>query len=149
MTPFNYGAKGIRDVGTACRSHQSNIMPHSIFSINIAQCVTCLIVVCFVLFYVHIKGWYSGLLLFVETGCSFYHYYINGLEETLSYNRLRQIGLISFKCGSLFGALPADSNQRISFEVPVLYMVYCSVATDVAASINTIWKIGCCNWILI
>ena len=91
-------------------------MPDSIFSINIAQCVTCLIVVCFVLFYVHIKEWYSGLLLFVGTRCSFYHYYINGLEETLSYNWLRQIGLISFKCGSLFGALSADSNQRISFE---------------------------------
>ena len=56
MTPFNYGAKGVRDVDPTCRCHQSNIMPDSIFSINIAQCVTCLIVVCFVLFYVHIKG---------------------------------------------------------------------------------------------
>ena len=30
-------------------------------------------------------------------GAQFYHYYINGIGETLSYNGLRQIGLISFK----------------------------------------------------
>ena len=70
MTWFNYGAKGVKDVDPACRCHQSNIMPDSIFSVNIAQCVTCLCVFRFVLFYVYIKGWYSGLLLFVETGCS-------------------------------------------------------------------------------
>ena len=41
MTSFNYGAKGVRDVDPTCRCHQSNIMPDSIFSVNIAQCVTC------------------------------------------------------------------------------------------------------------
>ena len=50
MTSFNYGAKGARDVDPACGCHQSNIMPDSIFSLNIAQCVTCLFVFCFVLF---------------------------------------------------------------------------------------------------
>ena len=70
MTPFNYGAKGLRDAEPASRFHQSNIMPDSIFSVKIAQCVICLFVSCFVLFYVYIKGWYSGLLLFVETGYS-------------------------------------------------------------------------------
>ena len=40
MTSFNYGAKGVRDVDPTCRCHQSNIMPDSIFSVNIAQCVT-------------------------------------------------------------------------------------------------------------
>ena len=55
MTPFNYGAKGVRDVDPACRCHQSNIKPDSIFSVSIAQCVTCLFVF-FVLFYVYIKG---------------------------------------------------------------------------------------------
>ena len=53
MTPFNYGAK---QVDSACRCHQSNIMPDSIFSVNIAQCVTCLSVFCFLLFYVDVKG---------------------------------------------------------------------------------------------
>ena len=40
MTSFNYGAKGVRDVEPTCRCHQSNIMPGSIFSVNITQCVT-------------------------------------------------------------------------------------------------------------
>ena len=70
MTSFNYGAKRVRDVDPAFRCHQSNIIPDSIFNVNIAQCVTCLCVFRFVLFYVYIKGWYSGLLLFVETGYS-------------------------------------------------------------------------------
>ena len=56
MTPFNYGAKGVRAVDPACRCHQSNIMPDSIFNVNIAQCVTYLLVFCFVFFYVCIKG---------------------------------------------------------------------------------------------
>ena len=47
MTSFNYGAKGVRHVDPACRCHQSNIMPDSIFSVNIAQCVTCLFVCLF------------------------------------------------------------------------------------------------------
>ena len=122
MTPSNYGAKRVRDADPACRCHQSNSMPDSIFSVNIAQCGTCLFAFCFVLFYVYIKGWYSGLLLFVETGCS-----------VLSYNGLKQIGLISFKWGSLFGALSVDSKQRISFGgssvvygVLLLSQEYCS-----------------------
>ena len=55
---FIYGTKGegVRDVDPACRCHQSNVMPDSIFNVNIAQCVTCLCVFRFVLFYVYIKG---------------------------------------------------------------------------------------------
>ena len=103
MTSFNYGAKGVRDVNLAFRFHQSNIMPHSIFfSNNIVQCVTCLFVFCFVLFYMCIKEWFSGFILFVET---------------LSYNWLRQIGLISFKWGSKSGVLSVVSKQWISFGV--------------------------------
>ena len=41
MTSFNYGVKGVGDVDPTCRCHQSNIMPDSIFSVNIIQCVTC------------------------------------------------------------------------------------------------------------
>ena len=63
MTTFNYRAKQARDVDPACRSHQSNIIPDSI-NVNIAQCVTCLCVFRFVLFYVYIKGWYSGIFCF-------------------------------------------------------------------------------------
>ena len=39
MASFNYGAKGVRDVDPTCRCHQSNIIPDSIFSVNIAHCV--------------------------------------------------------------------------------------------------------------
>ena len=39
-------------------------------------------------------------------------------------------------------------NREFHFRVPVLYMVYCSLAKDVAVSINTTYKIGCCNWFL-
>ena len=56
MASFNYGAKEVRDVDRVCACHQSNIMPDSIFSVNIARCVICLFVFCFVLFYVRIKG---------------------------------------------------------------------------------------------
>ena len=75
MISFNYGAKEVRDLDPVCRCHQSNSMPDSIFSVNIAQRVTCgyicFYVFCiFLLFYVCVKGWYSGLLLFIETGCS-------------------------------------------------------------------------------
>ena len=49
MTPFNYGAKDVRDADPACKCHQSNIMPDSNFSVNIAQCVTCLFIFCFIL----------------------------------------------------------------------------------------------------
>ena len=41
MASFDYGAKGVRNVDPTCRCHQSNIMPGSIFSGNIAQCITC------------------------------------------------------------------------------------------------------------
>ena len=47
---FNDGAKGVRDVDPACRCHQRNIMPDGIFSVNIARCVTCLVVFYFVFF---------------------------------------------------------------------------------------------------
>ena len=52
-TSFGYGVKRVRDVGPTCRCHQSNIMPDSIFSVNIAPCISygqmCLFVFCFVL----------------------------------------------------------------------------------------------------
>ena len=41
MTSLNCVAKGVRDVDPICRCHQSNSMPDSIFSVNIAQYVTC------------------------------------------------------------------------------------------------------------
>ena len=98
MTSFNYSAKEVRDVDSACRCHQSNIIPDSIFSVNIARCVTCLFVFCFILFYVCIGeiGDILGYFYSQRPGAQFYHYYINGLGETLSYNGQRQIGLISF-----------------------------------------------------
>ena len=34
---FHYGANGVRNVDPTRRCHQSNIMPHTILSLNIAQ----------------------------------------------------------------------------------------------------------------
>ena len=149
MTSFNYDAKGVRDVDAACRCHQSNIMPDGIFSVNIAQCIICLFVFCFVLFYVCIKRWYSGLFLFGQTGSQFYHYYINGLKEALSYDGLRTLGLISFKWGFLLGGCLWIPNNEFHLGLPLLFMVYCFLARDVAVAVNTTYKIGCCDWILI
>ena len=106
--------RGVRGVDPACRCHQSNIMPDSFFSVNIPQWVTCLFFVLFCFMCV-LRGDILGSFYSERQGAQFYHYYINGLGETLSYNGLRQIGLISFKWGSLFGALSVDSKQRISF----------------------------------
>ena len=39
--------------------------------------------------------------------------------------------------------------RNSKFGVQVLYMVYCSLARNVAVSINTTYEIGCCNWFLI
>ena len=50
MASFNYGAKEVRDVDPTCRCHQGNIMPNSIFSVNIAQCVTCGNICCYFAF---------------------------------------------------------------------------------------------------
>ena len=41
LTSFNYGANEIKDVYRSCRCHWSSIMPDSIFSVNILQCVIC------------------------------------------------------------------------------------------------------------
>ena len=69
-------------------------------------------------------------------GAQFYHYCINGLWETISYNGLRQVGFISFKWSFLFGVLSVDSKQRISFgSSSVLYLIL-------------LLSQGCCNWIL-
>ena len=38
---INYGFKGVMDVDPAYRCHQSNIMTDIIFSVKIAQCVSC------------------------------------------------------------------------------------------------------------
>ena len=54
-----------------------------------------------------VKGWYYRLSLLVETGSSVL--YTNGLGETLSYNGLSEIGLSSFKSGSLLVGLSAGS----------------------------------------
>ena len=66
-----------------------------------------------------------------EEGAQFSHYYISKLGETLSYNGLKKIGLISLKSSFLFGHLPADFKQQISSGSS------CNLVKDVAVSINT------------
>ena len=50
---------------------------------------------------------------------------------------------------SCFGRCLWIPNNEFHLGVPVLYMVYCSLARYVTVSINAAYKIGCCNWILI
>ena len=50
MISLNYGAKGVRVADPACGCHQSNVIPDSIFSVYIAQCVTCLFIFSFFYF---------------------------------------------------------------------------------------------------
>ena len=59
---------------------------------------------------------------------------MNELGETLSYNGVRQIGVVSFKWGSLFGAFSLDSKQQISFRSS-------SVVSDVLLLSH-----GCCSF---
>ena len=101
-TSFSYGAFWVRDVDPTCRCHQSNVIPNSIFSVNIAHCLTCGFCCCCC---VHVFSW--------RKGAPFFHYYISRFWET--YNGLRQRRLISLKWGFLFGAFPVDFKQRISF----------------------------------
>ena len=114
--------RGVRGVDPACRCHQSNIMPDSFFSVNIPQWVTCLLFVLFCFMCV-LRGDILGSFCSQRQGDQFYHYYINGLGETLIYNGIRQIELISFKRGSLFGAF------------------VCGFQTT-----NFIWGFQCCIW---
>ena len=97
MTSFNYDAKGVRDVDAACRCHQSNIMPDGIFSVNIARCMICLLVFVLFCFMCVLRGDILDSFYSDRQGPQFYHYYINGLKEALSYDGLRTLGLISFK----------------------------------------------------
>ena len=96
---FNYRAKEVRHVDPACKCHQSNIVPDSIFSVNIAQLVTNRVCLFFVLLYFTciLSGDILGSFYSKRQGAQFYHCYINWLGETLNYNGLRQTGLNSFK----------------------------------------------------
>ena len=64
----------------------------------------------------------------------FSHYYINGLGKILSFNGLRQRALNQVPCWQRCLFVP---NNEFYLGVPVLYMVYCSLARDVAVSLNT------------
>ena len=65
--------------------------------------------------YVCVYGLHLGSFYSYRKGAQFSYYYISGFGETLSYNGLRQIGLISLKWGFLFEVSPVDSKQRIPF----------------------------------
>ena len=95
-----------------------------------------------------LRGDILGSFYSERQGAQFYHYYINGLGETLSYNGLRRIGLALNEVPCLGHCLWIPNNE-FHFEVLVLYIVYCFLARDVAVSINTTYNIGCRNWIVI
>ena len=88
MILFNYGAKGGRDVNNNYRCHKSNIIPDSIVSVNMTLVYfypfVCLMVVLFALF-IQTDRVVSFLTIKLGQG------------QTLSYNGLRQIELITLK----------------------------------------------------
>ena len=55
------------------------------------------------------------LSLLVEKSVYFSYYYVSRIGETLSYNGLRQMGLITLKWSFLFEPFHVDSSQWISF----------------------------------
>ena len=88
MILFNYGAKGGRDVNTNYRCHKSNIIPDSMVSVNMTLVylypfICLMVVLC---------------ALFIQTDrvASFITIKL-GQGQTLSYNGLRQIELITLK----------------------------------------------------
>ena len=95
MTSFNYGGKKARGVGLTCRCHLSNIMPDSIFYDSMGWGIACLLfslrVIATVFF--STKKWIQLC----------YYYNTNGLGKNLSYNGLRQMGLISLQWGTNSG----------------------------------------------
>ena len=91
-----------------------------------------------------LRGDILGSFYSERQGAQLYHYYINGLGETLSYNGLRRIGLALNEVPCLGHCLWIPNNE-FHLGVPALCMVYCSLGRDVAASFNTTYKIGCCD----
>ena len=86
--------RGVKDVGLACRYHQSNIMADSNFRVNMTQfkfavvVYMCLCVcVCVCMFSSDILDSFSSQ----RQSAQFFDYYISGLGETLSYNGQRQM----------------------------------------------------------
>ena len=97
---FDYDDKNARDVGIFCWCHLNNIMPDSFFHESMRQGLTCFIlfVSLFVFSYLFIVCFFRGMILLFSSGwkswTQLYHYNISGRGQILSYNGLRQIGLI-------------------------------------------------------
>ena len=87
MKSFNYGAtemRWVKHADAAGRSHRTNIMPDSIFSVNTAQCITCsYFFFCFVCVF--------GVLFLTsftrrDKVLSFLTFLLVGWRKTLRYN---------------------------------------------------------------
>ena len=59
---------------------------------------------------------------------------------------MAQIRLINLNEVSCFGRSLWIPNRKFHLGAPVMYIVYCSLATDLAVSINATSKVGCCDW---
>ena len=76
---------------------------------------------------------------------SFYYYYICGLGESLSYNKLRQMGLIILNEVSCLQHFLLIRNSKFCVRVLVQYINYCRLARDAAVTTNTSHKTGYCD----
>ena len=106
VTSFNYDDKKPRYVGLTCWCHLSNIVTDCIFHESMRQGITCsvsfclfvfcILFVCCLLFF-----FFCRVILLFSSGWKrwnqLYHYNIRGCGEILSYNGLRQMGLISLQ----------------------------------------------------
>ena len=95
VTSFNYDGKKGRGVGLTCWCHASHNMLDSIFHESMRQGITWDFFILFIFFFG--VRWYFLFSSEWKRWNQFYHYNISGRGEILSYNGLRQMGLISLQ----------------------------------------------------
>ena len=104
-------------------------------------CVMDYIYICFFV------GW--GVIFWTEFICRYkvFSFITIKLGKILRYNGLKKIALIGLQRGFLFGPCLQIPISKLDLAVLFWYMVYYLLAGDARALINTVYKIGYCNWI--
>ena len=132
VTSFNYDDKKARDVGLTCWRYLSNNMHDNIFHESMRQGVTCSVSLFFCFFL-------CGVILLFSSGWKrwnqFYHYNISGRGEILSYNELKQMGLITLQWDLKSRNMSGDLRHRIALWGSFVF-IWCVA-----------FKQGCCVFI--